>query len=60
MVVCNGRNFDKFVTVMMDYICKAAGIPRELLTERFEHTSAVYFMRHYEQAGPWADMLKEI
>jgi len=54
---------DKFVDAMLFYVAASQGIPVNILKGRMmienEKRHGFYFMRRYNQAGPWADMLKE-
>lgn len=53
------NDLDKFIDAIMCHIAKQCKIPAWMLLRPFETNSAIIFQRHYTQAGPWADMIRE-
>lgn len=53
------KELQKFVDAFMLHVSRVTGVPVDELLRSFTVNAHVDFMRRYEQAGPWADMLTE-
>jgi hypothetical protein len=52
-------DFGKFVEAICRQLCKEIGINHDEAMEAWPRDYAMGLQRHYNQAGPWAEILKE-